>query len=92
MREQPALASSFTDIQWVISAYILTYAALLLATGNYADLNGRRKAMVVGLVAFALGSAACGAATSGLALNLAGGVQGVGRGIAVDGVAGDHLA
>jgi MFS family permease len=34
-----SLAASFTDIQWVISAYVLTYAALLLATGNYADLR-----------------------------------------------------
>jgi MFS family permease len=36
-----SLSASFTDIQWVISAYILTYAALLLAAGNYADLHGR---------------------------------------------------
>jgi hypothetical protein len=37
-----ALGASFTDIQWVISAYVLTYAALLLAAGDYADLRGRR--------------------------------------------------
>jgi EmrB/QacA subfamily drug resistance transporter len=73
-----SLAASFTDIQWVISAYVLTYAALLLATGNYADLHGRRKAMLIGLVVFALSSAACGGATSALVLNLARGVQGVG--------------
>jgi MFS family permease len=34
-----SLAASFTDIQWVISAYVLTYAALLVATGNCADLR-----------------------------------------------------
>src|ERR1700729_2076003 len=73
-----SLGASFTDIQWVISAYVLTYAALLLATGNYADLHGRRKAMLIGLVVFALSSAACGGATSALVLNLARGVQGVG--------------
>src|ERR1700755_1060646 len=54
-----SLSASFTDIQWVISAYVLTYAALLRATGNYADLRGRRRAMLIGLVIFALASAAC---------------------------------
>lgn len=73
-----SLGGSFTDIQWVISAYVLTYAALLLATGNYADLHGRRKAMLIGLAVFAVASAACGAATSALMLDLARGVQGVG--------------
>jgi EmrB/QacA subfamily drug resistance transporter len=73
-----SLGASFTDIQWVISAYILTYAGLLLAAGNYADLHGRRKAMLFGLVVFALASAACGTATSVSMLNLARGVQGVG--------------
>ena len=48
-----ALSASFTDIQWVISAYVLTYAAFLLATGNYADLRGRRLAMLIGLFVFA---------------------------------------
>jgi EmrB/QacA subfamily drug resistance transporter len=73
-----SLSASFTDIQWVISAYVLTYAALLLATGSYADLRGRRKAMLIGLVVFASASAACGIAASSLTLNVARGVQGVG--------------
>src|ERR1700676_2181498 len=73
-----SLSANFTDIQWVISAYVLTYAALLLATGSYADLRGRRRAMLIGLVVFASASAACGIATTSLALNLARGVQGVG--------------
>jgi EmrB/QacA subfamily drug resistance transporter len=73
-----ALEASFTDIQWVISAYVLTYAALLLAAGNYADLAGRRKAMLIGLVIFAVASAACGIANSALLLNLARGAQGIG--------------
>jgi EmrB/QacA subfamily drug resistance transporter len=73
-----ALGASFTDIQWVISAYMLTYAALLLASGNYADLYGRRKAMLIGLVIFAISSAACGAAHSAWFLNLARAIQGVG--------------
>lgn len=73
-----ALSASFTDIQWVISAYVLTYAALLLAAGSYADLRGRRKAMLIGLVIFACASTACGMAATPLMLNLARAVQGVG--------------
>jgi MFS family permease len=73
-----SLQASFTGIQWVISAYVLAYAALLLAAGSYADLNGRRRAMLIGLLVFAVGSAMCGVAPSVTALNLARALQGVG--------------
>ena len=73
-----SLSASFTDIQWVISAYILTYAALLLAAGNSADLHGRKKAMLIGLSIFALASAICGLAMSVLMLKLARAAQGIG--------------
>ena len=73
-----SLGASFTDVQWVISAYVLTYAALLMASGNYGDLRGRRKSMLIGLVVFAASSAACGVATSSLLLNIARAAQGVG--------------
>jgi EmrB/QacA subfamily drug resistance transporter len=73
-----SLGASFTDVQWVISAYVLTYASLLLASGNYADLSGRRKSMIIGLVVFGASSAFCGVATSALMLNLARAAQGVG--------------
>jgi len=43
-----SLGASFTDVQWVISAYVLTYASLLLASGGYADLRGRKKSMLIG--------------------------------------------
>src|ERR1700676_3810852 len=45
-----SLSANFTDIQWVISAYVLTYAALLLATGRHAGLAGRRRAMLIRVV------------------------------------------
>jgi len=73
-----SLGASFTDIQWVISAYVLTYASLLLASGNYADLYGRKKAMIIGLLVFAVASVGCGLATTSTLLNVARGVQGVG--------------
>src|ERR1700744_4916638 len=66
-----SLNASFSSLEWVISAYLLSYAALLFAAGSYADLFGRKRAMIVGLVIFAASSAACGLATSTLALNIA---------------------
>jgi EmrB/QacA subfamily drug resistance transporter len=73
-----SLKSTFTELEWVVSAYLLSYAVLLLAAGAYADLKGRRKTMVIGLLLFALSSAACGVATTAFFLNLSRAIQGVG--------------
>jgi EmrB/QacA subfamily drug resistance transporter len=73
-----ALDASFTDLQWVIDAYALSLAALLLTGGSLADLFGRRLVFVIGLVVFTAASLACGLAGSPLALNLARAVQGIG--------------
>src|SRR4051812_47456088 len=73
-----ALHASFTDLQWVIDAYALTLAALLLTAGSLADLFGRRLIFTAGLVLFTVASAICGVAGSPLALDLARGLQGIG--------------
>jgi EmrB/QacA subfamily drug resistance transporter len=75
---QRSLHSSFRDLQWVVNAYSLTLAAFLLTAGALADLLGRRRVFVTGLIVFTLSSAACGLASSPLALNLARAVQGTG--------------
>jgi EmrB/QacA subfamily drug resistance transporter len=75
---QTSLAASFSDLQWVIDAYALTLAALLLTTGSLADLYGRRRLYLGGLVVFTAASALCGAAQSPLMLELSRGLQGVG--------------
>jgi EmrB/QacA subfamily drug resistance transporter len=75
---QTSLKSSFTDLQWVVDAYALSLAALLLTTGSLADLFGRRRMFMIGLVIFSLSSLLSGLATSPLWLNLARGAQGVG--------------
>jgi EmrB/QacA subfamily drug resistance transporter len=72
------LHAGFGGIQWVISAYLLTFAALLLPSGSLADLHGRRRIVTIGLAIFLVSSAACGLATSVLALEIARAVQGVG--------------
>jgi EmrB/QacA subfamily drug resistance transporter len=73
-----SLHATFAQLEWLISAYLLSYAALLLASGSYADLRGRKKAMLAGLVVFATSSAVCGLAPSPLVLNVARAVQGLG--------------
>jgi EmrB/QacA subfamily drug resistance transporter len=72
------LDSSFTDLQWVVDAYALALAALLLATGSLGDLLGRRRIFVIGILLFVLASLLCGLATTPTMLNLARGLQGVG--------------
>jgi EmrB/QacA subfamily drug resistance transporter len=75
---QRDLHSSFADLQWVVNAYALTLAALLLTSGALADLFGRRLIFTAGLVVFTCSSAVCGLSSTPLMLNLARAVQGVG--------------
>jgi EmrB/QacA subfamily drug resistance transporter len=75
------LKASFSDIQWVVDAYALTLAALLLTTGALADLLGRRRVFAIGLALFAFTSLLCGLAPSALFLILARAGQGIGGAI-----------
>jgi EmrB/QacA subfamily drug resistance transporter len=72
------LRSSFSDLQWVIDAYALSLAALLLTAGSLADLLGRRLVFVAGLALFTSASLLCALASSPLFLELARALQGVG--------------
>src|SRR3954470_5140567 len=65
------LGSSFTDLQWVVDAYALSLASLLLTAGSLADLFGRRKIFVIGLGLFTVASLLCGLATTPSFLNAA---------------------
>src|SRR3954466_432041 len=78
---QRALGASLSDLQWVIDAYALTLAALLLTAGSLADLAGRRLVFSVGIVVFTLGSLLCGVATSVPFLALSRALQGTGGAI-----------
>jgi EmrB/QacA subfamily drug resistance transporter len=78
---QTSLHASFSDLQWVVDAYALTLAALLLTAGSLADLYGRRRLYLIGLVVFTAASALCGAAQSPLMLELSRGLQGIGGAI-----------
>ncbi len=78
---QTELDASFDALQWVIDAYTLGVASLLLTFGSIGDRIGRRKVFISGLAIFLLASLACGLAQSPLFLVLARLVQGVGGSI-----------
>ncbi len=67
-----------SELEWIVNAYALTFAVLMLTGGKLADLFGRRLIFVVGLAIFTLSSLACGLATSSEVLIGARTVQGVG--------------
>ncbi|SDS94684.1 drug resistance transporter, EmrB/QacA subfamily [Nocardioides scoriae] len=75
---QRELDASLSDLQWVIDAYALSLAALLLTAGSLADLFGRRRVFVIGVVLFTLGSIACGAAQDITLLTVSRAFQGIG--------------
>jgi EmrB/QacA subfamily drug resistance transporter len=65
------------DLQWVLSAYLLSFGGLLLLGGRAADLLGRRRVFMAGTALFALASLGCGLAGSDAGLIAARVVQGV---------------
>jgi EmrB/QacA subfamily drug resistance transporter len=72
------LNASFGDLQWVIDAYALTLAALVLTAGSLADRFGRRRLFAWGLGVFSVASLLCALAPDPMFLNLARALQGVG--------------
>src|SRR5215475_1094986 len=58
------LHASLSDILWILNAYIMVYAVLLITAGRLGDLYGPRLLFLVGLVIFTAASAACGLAQS----------------------------
>jgi EmrB/QacA subfamily drug resistance transporter len=75
---QVELDASLTGLQWVVDAYSLTLAALILTAGALADRYGRRRLFIGGVVAFTLSSLLCGIAWNIAVLDVARGLQGVG--------------
>src|SRR5918997_4958932 len=56
------LEVSVSELQWVVNAYALSFAVLLLSAGKLADLYGRKRLFIIGLLVFVGASIACGAA------------------------------
>src|SRR4029450_2494772 len=75
------LDASFTDLQWVLDAYALTLAALVLTAGSLADRLGRRRLFAAGLAIFTVASLLCALAPDATFLNLSRALQGVGAAV-----------
>ena len=75
---QLQIGGSLAGLQWVVDAYTLALASIMLTAGSTADRVGARKVFTLGLAAFALGSAACAAAPALGVLVAARAVQGLG--------------
>ena len=72
------LQASFSEVEWVVSSYVLCFAALLLPAGALADRYGRKRVLRGGLALFALASLLCALAPTAQALYAARALQGVG--------------
>jgi EmrB/QacA subfamily drug resistance transporter len=76
-----ALHSSLDQILWVLNAYLLVYAVLLITCGRLGDIVGQRRLFILGLAIFTAASALCGLAQDGNQLIAARILQGVGGAI-----------
>jgi EmrB/QacA subfamily drug resistance transporter len=72
------LGIGISELEWVVNAYALTFGVLLLTGGKLADLIGRRRIFIIGLVIFTASSLACGLANGAEVLIAARTVQGIG--------------
>src|SRR5437867_12056844 len=82
---QANLNATIVDVQWVIEAYSLLLAALLLVGGSLGDHYGRRRIFLIGTALFALASAWCGLAPTTAQLISARAAQGLGAALLVPG-------
>src|SRR5712671_1403171 len=82
---QTKLNATATDVQWVVEAYTLFLAALLLFGGSLGDRFGRKKIYAIGVAVFALASIWCGVAPNIHQLIIARAAQGVGGALLVPG-------
>jgi EmrB/QacA subfamily drug resistance transporter len=69
------------DLQWVITAYAITFGGFLLLGGRAADLLGRRAVFLAGVIVFTVASLVCGLATGDVMLIISRAVQGLGAAI-----------
>ncbi len=76
-----SLGGGVSSLQWVVSAYTVAFAALILTAGALSDRAGARRVFIAGFVVFTLASAVCGLAPSMGALIAARVVQGVGAAV-----------
>jgi MFS family permease len=79
---QRELGMAPAELQWIVTGYALTFGSLLLPGGRLADLLGRRRLLVIGLILFAVASLGCGLARWPVMLIVARMVQGAAAALA----------
>lgn len=79
------LNASIADLQWVLNSYLLALASLILVGGSLGDRLGRRRVFVIGVIWFAVASAACALATNPEMLILGRAIQGIGAALLTPG-------
>ncbi len=72
-----SIKASFTQIEWVLAGYQLSYAVTLITGGRLGDIFGRKRLFIIGVSGFTLASTLCGAASSGEFLIAARVLQGI---------------
>src|ERR1700730_18502485 len=80
-----SLDATLGDLQWIVNAYSLTLAGLLLLGGSLGDRYGRRRMFVIGIVWFAVASLICAIAPTSPALIVARALQGIGAALLTPG-------
>ncbi|MVU80142.1 DHA2 family efflux MFS transporter permease subunit [Nocardia sp. ET3-3] len=61
---QKDLGAAYSEIEWIIAAYVLSFAAVLITGGRLGDIYGRKRLFLVGIAGFTAASLACGVASS----------------------------
>src|SRR5438034_5230597 len=79
---QDDLGFSSSGLAWVVNAYLIAFAGLLLLSGRLGDLLGRRRVLLIGLAVFTVASLACGASQTQAELVSARFLQGIGGALA----------
>jgi MFS family permease len=82
---QKSLNATVADVQWMVEAYVLLLASLILVGGTLGDRFGRRRSFAIGVALFTLASVSCGFAQNSTQLNLARAIQGVGGALLLPG-------
>jgi EmrB/QacA subfamily drug resistance transporter len=82
---QRALGGTVAQMQWIVEAYALLLASLVLVGGALGDRLGRKRVFSTGVISFAVASAICGAVPNAALLAIARGVQGIGGALLVPG-------
>ena len=78
-----SLAYPVTDLQWLVSAYLLSIGALTVPAGRIGDILGRRRTLIIGLALFGITSLVCGLSTELVPLVISRAIQGIGAALII---------